>query len=456
MIQREKKPLKDAATAAALEAGNISLRGGAALLTATSDGQTGRFTFGDDAITFKKAGDYCFTVAENEGDTEGGVIAYDTTIHTLIAHVTGEGSAESPLTWAGWTLDDGSFNGAIDFTNTYNPKPSTPVSIDVSKTLTGRDMADGEFSFELSKVSRDGKTDDASLDNMPLPQQTMVAAGAAAQGEASTISFGDGDFVFSEPGTYRYRVSEVMPPDDDATRVGTQHAGVTYDAQTFDVVIEVSGTDGQLVTDISYFKAGDSDNAVQAIAFENAYLAKPVAIAPQATKHLTGRDLASQEFSFSLVDSDGNTIGTAANSKDGTVVFPAITYTEPGEYSYVLSEDLGTEQGVTYDESKYTVSVVVKDNGKGTLEAELSYARKDDGSGVEVPQFNNTYTPPTPGFPPPSTTPPSDEPTGDNGGTPMAKTGDALGPVVAILAGIVVIAGSVVLIACRKLRSHSR
>ena len=157
-----------------------------------------------------------------------------------------------------------------------------------------------------------------------------------------------------------------------------------------------------------------------------------------------------------MVDSDGNTIGTAANSKDGTVVFPAITYTEPGEYSYVLSEDLGTEQGVTYDESKYTVSVVVKDNGKGTLEAELSYAREDDGSGVEVPQFNNTYTPPTPGFPPPSTTPPSDEPTGDNGGTPMAKTGDALGPVVAILAGIVVIAGSVVFIVFRKLRSHSR
>ena len=447
---------KDAATAAALEAGDISLRGGADSLTATSDGQTGRFTFGDDAITFKEAGDYCFTVAENEGDTEGGVIAYDTTIHTLIAHVTGEGSAESPLTWAGWTLDDGSYDGAIDFTNTYNPKPSTPVSIDVSKTLTGRDMTDGEFSFELSKVSRDGKTDDASLDSMPLPQQTTVVAGAAAQGETSTISFGDENFVFSEPGTYRYRVSEVMPPDDDATRAGTQHAGVTYDAQTFDVVIEVSDTDGQLVTDISYFKAGDSDNAVQAIAFENAYQAKPIALAPQATKHLTGRDLASQEFSFSLVDSDGNTIGTAANSKDGTVVFPAITYTEPGEYSYVLSEDLGTEQGVTYDESKYTVSVVVKDNGKGTLEAELSYAREDDGSGVEVPQFNNTYTPPTPGFPPPSTTPPSDEPTGDNGGTPMAKTGDALGPVVAILAGIVVIAGSVVFIACRKLRSHSR
>ena len=103
----------------------------------------------------------------------------------------------------------------------------------------------------------------------------------------------------------------------------------------------------------------------------------------------TSRTLSDGEFSFTLTDvATGEVVKTAANAADGTVSFPAITFTEPGTYKYTLSEVKGDAPGMTYDGDQYNVTALVEDNGNGTLGVEWSI----EGVEPSVPVvFENTY-----------------------------------------------------------------
>ena len=252
------------------------------------------------------------------------------------------------------------------------PGPSEPGAPGVDKSLSGRDMLPGEFSFVISA--------DESYGSAVTPSSITGTNDASGN-----VSFGDG-FTFRDEGDYHFTISEVLPADDDPETEGVQHNGVTYDGSSFSAVAHVTRVGGRL--SVSWELPGGA-------AFHNEYEPSETAqIVIGATKVLEGRDLAAGEFFFELRDEAGNVVGTATNAADGTVAFPPLEFTEAGTYTYTMTEVSGGADGVTYDGSTHTVTVTVVDNGDGTLTATVSY----DGSGA-APTFTNTYAPEEPAEP---------------------------------------------------------
>lgn len=319
----------------------------------------------------------------------------------------------------------------FSFTNTYSvtEEGSTPTdgSLALSKTLTGRDMSDGEFSFEMVGTSGNAKDMKA----------TGVNA-AAIDGEAGSVALSP--ITFKEPGIYEFQIREV------SNKLG----GVDYDTSTLAAKAEVSSDGaGNMVIDWSVFDA--SGNKVTEKTFNNTYTTKGTSVVLGGTKVLDGRALAEGEFQFKLADADGNEIQTVSNDAKGGFTFDKITYSDPGEYSYIITEvvpadtDAETEgvqsNGVTYDTTTYNVKVVVEDDLKGNLKiTQLTY--NDE---AKLPVFTNTYTAP-------AEPEQGGEGDGDGGLFGMAKTGDFTGGIMAALAAVVAAAAAGATYAIRKMR----
>ena len=253
--------------------------------------------------------------------------------------------------------DDGA---DFTFTNTYSVTPTDSVVTDQVKTvkrLTGRDLAAGEFTFEL------------------LEDGVVVASGTNDANGTVTLS----PIHYEAPGTHTYMLREACP-----NALGL-YKGVAYDGATYTVVTTVSDNgDGTLTA--THKLEGTTESA----GFTNKYHAMPTQVSIGAIKVLEGRELKKDEFSFKLAGEDVES--TVTNDADGKVNFDKFEYSEPGTYVYTISEVKGNEAGMTYDKSVYTATVNVVDDGEGNLKASVAYA-KDDKS-VEGIVFNNTYKKP--------------------------------------------------------------
>ena len=253
--------------------------------------------------------------------------------------------------------DDGA---AFTFTNTYSVTPADSVVTDQVKTvkrLTGRDLAAGEFTFELLE---DGVT---------------VASGTNDANGNVTLS----PIRYEAPGTHTYTLREACP-----NALGL-YKGVTYDGMTYTVVTTVSDNgDGTLAA--THKLEGTTESA----GFTNKYHAMPTQVSIGAIKVLEGRELKKDEFSFKLVGEDAESIVT--NDADGKISFDKFEYDEPGTYVYTISEVKGDEAGMTYDKSVFTATVNVVDDGEGNLKASVAFTKGDKS--VEGIVFNNTYKKP--------------------------------------------------------------
>ncbi len=202
-----------------------------------------------------------------------------------------------------------------------------------------------------------------------------------------------------------------------------------------------------------------------AFTFTNHYSVAPLAMSVtqqvEVEKKLAGRDLTDGEFTFELVDKDGNVVAAGTNTAAGAVALSAVEYTKPGEYAYTLREVNGgqTIDHVAYDSAAYSVVVKVVDNGKGALEATCQIGDHEGLVFANVyiePEPEPTPTPtPTPGVTPSS---PTNEQTAsstatDTGTTASsAKTGDNVAGIGAVALIVVVAAGAVALLARRRQR----
>lgn len=276
------------------------------------------------------------------------------------------------------------------FTNTYSvePEESSPTGeggITITKNLAGRNLNEGEFTFEL--VDQSGAT---------------VATGTnEANGNVEL-----GTVKFTEPGRFTYTIREAKG----------SLGGVGYDAAEYKATAEVKDNgDGTLAVTWSFdTAAGDPASAIE---FNNTYTATPTSVLLGGTKVLDGRALAEGEFTFVLNDADGNELQAVTNNAQGGFCFDQITYDAAGTYEYTISEVKGDAEGVTYDDATIAVKVVVTDNGKGALEVtELTY----DGK-TELPVFTNTYVKPV-------------EPPKDDSG--LMQTGDSTSTFVGVIAGL--------------------
>ena len=255
---------------------------------------------------------------------------------------------------------DGGDGADFTFTNTYSVAPTDSSVTDQVKTvkrLTGRDLAAGEFTFDLLE---DGVT---------------VASGTNDASGNVTLS----PIHYEAPGTHTYTLREACP-----NALGL-YKGVTYDGATYTVVTTVSDNgDGTLTA--THKLEGTTESA----GFTNKYHAMPTQVSIGAIKVLEGRELKKDEFSFKLVGEDIES--TVTNDADGKINFDKFEYDEPGTYVYTISEVKGDEASMTYDKSVFTATVNVVDDGEGSLKANVTFTKGDKS--VEGIVFNNMYKKP--------------------------------------------------------------
>ena len=296
----------------------------------------------------------------------------------------------------------------LTFTNVYKPAP-TPSrvtdQVSVSKVLTGRSMVAGEFCFEMLE---DGK---------------VVATGTNAADGTVALS----PITYDVPGTHSYEIREV--------NAGKTIDGVRYSGTTYHVNTTVSDTgDGALAVKHELVEEGPAT-------FTNAYETTPADVTITAHKELLGAALTDGQFAFQLTGMGSDL--RATNDAQGNVAFPHLLLTEPGTYTYELRELNDGQEGVTYDERVYVVTVTVTDDGLGHLSAEVSMDAADGALA-----FTNTYTPPvTPEEPPapklPTKPDPAPAPKPARPSRPLPKAGDVTSDAIVVtLVAVALLAGT--------------
>ena len=297
---------------------------------------------------------HTFTYTVTESGSASGVTNDVNATRKVSYTVTDDGAGHLSVVRNG---DDGA---AFTFTNTYSVTPTDSSVTDQVKTvkrLTGRDLAAGEFTFDL------------------LEDGTVVANGTNDANGTVTLS----PIRYEAPGTHTYTLREACP-----NALGL-YKGVTYDGTTYTVVTTVSDNgDGTLTA--THKLEGTTESA----GFTNKYHAMPTQVSIGAIKVLEGRELKKDEFSFKLVGEDIES--TVTNDADGKINFDKFEYSEPGTYVYTISEVKGDEAGMTYDKSVFTATVNVVDDGEGNLKANVAFTKGDKS--VEGIVFNNTYKKP--------------------------------------------------------------
>lgn len=353
------------------------------LMSAVATNANKNFEFGN--ITFTKPGTYHFTIKEKAG-TLGGV-TYDThtTGVTVIvadtdsdADGTKEGKLVATVTYnntAATTEADRILTDKAAFTNVYAASASAPINISGTKTLTGRDMRDGEFFLNIEAQLIAGSTTEYAPMGDSRPGNGAPAAQSGVESAAITLL---NNISYTKVGSYVYLIKEHIPADNQ--KIG----GITYDVNTVyrvTVVVTDNG-EGRLIATPSVAKSVDkgvtwNDVTVNDIKFYNSYSVNQVTYEPvHLWKQFEGKDLEGGDFTFKMEsvkdDVNGMILPTqteVTNQTTGEIIFGNITFTKPGQYQVKVTEVVPTNKnaGITYSENELVVEFDVTDNGYGEL-----------------------------------------------------------------------------------------
>ena len=312
---------------------------------------------GADDAAMKGPRSKTFTYTVTEAGAVQGVKNDQNSSQTFTVTVTDDGSGN--LT----AVADPATGFKFSFTNTYSTTPATGSVTDnftITKKLDGRALAAEEFEFAL--YAADG---------------SKVAS--AKNGANGNVEFPA--MTFNTPGSYEYTLKEVA-----ATNVDN---GITYDTSSYKVVAGVvDNGKGALEVTWAVFDGIEDVSSNTPIVFTNTYETTATSATFGAAKLLDGADLAKDQFTFELINKDGKVIATAKNDADGNIQFPSVELKYEGTYKFSVAEKNDGQEGVTYDDTVYGIDVVVTDDGKGHLVAEVKY------EGDTAPVFKNTYTKP--------------------------------------------------------------
>ena len=320
-------------------------------------------TYSFDPISFTEAGTYTYKVTEVKGDDPE--VLYDDTeyeITVTVEYKDGELSAEA-------AVDPEADVSKLDFENIIIEPAELTFS--GTKTLTGTRTQPkaNEFIFRLEETTE----------------------GAEKPYTALALNAADGTYAFdpvsfTKAGTYTYEVTEVEGADPD----------VTYDDKKYEITVTVAEAGGVLTPTVSVSPAAE----ITALNFENSIDEDdsceegPAAeVLITGTKSLTGRQMMENEFVFVLTEiSAGGYTDKALNDGTGAFAFHPVRYTEPGTYSYRVTESAGYDPDVTYDNTVYEVTVTV-DVTAGGLAATVRYFR--EGVEVDAIEFENEIAGPS-------------------------------------------------------------
>ena len=284
----------------------------------------GNITFAP--ISYEKAGTYTYTITETKGELPG--ITYDETpVNVTVVVTDNSGTLETTVTYD---------NEDSQFENQYTPTPGE-ANITATKVLTGRELADGEFEFVLTETT----------EGVEKPHTETV------KNVGGNITFKP--ISYEKEGTYTYTITETKG----------ELPGVTYDETPVNVTVVVTDKEGKLEAAVRYEKE-DSQ-------FENSYKPADGALVLEVSKVLTGREIKDGEFSFELINAEGQVIHTVSN-KAGKVIFPAITLSKTGEFTYTIKEVQGSDSTVKYDDSTISATFQVSDQEGKLIASEVVYS----------------------------------------------------------------------------------
>ncbi|MCY7094232.1 Cna B-type domain-containing protein, partial [Streptococcus oralis] len=281
----------------------------------------------------------------------------------------------------------------LTVTNTYSTSP-TKADIEVKKELTGgrpTPLQNEEFEFILK--DKNG-------------QEVQRAKNDAA----GRVVFKD--IPFDKAGEYEFTVVEV--------NAGQTINGVTYDGRKVPVTVHVvDDGKGQLVASVMYYpitavalpvadfsSSAPGANLVPPLAgavtratdigiqtFTNTYKPANAKVPVSATKSFINKNtdkpiqLQGGEFEFALFEKNGTApIQTTTNDAAGSIKFEDLEFNKAATYHYTIVEKNAgtTDKGITYSNKTIEVTIKVVDNGKGALEATVTYDNNDS-------TFENTY-----------------------------------------------------------------
>lgn len=313
----------------------------------------------------------------------------------------------------------------LEFTNNYSANRVTLEAkngLSAKKVLEGRDWADGD-SFTAQLTADDGVP-------MPGGAKSKVATVELTNDQPATF----GDITYTKPGTYTYTIKEVIP-GSDAGADGISYSAAVYTAT---VVVEDNHAGALAVASVKVVQECDDAGADtktgvagKVATFTNHYDTHEAKITIHAQKILTDNagsfPLSQNAFSFTLegvggyadvnavfspntVDAsvtapmpegaEDNTV-TVGNNADGTVAWPAISYTAKADagraYVYKFAENLGSITGMTYDGSVYYALVRNAKKGAGIQTSIEYYKVAEDGLVKQLdkdatPSFTNKYS----------------------------------------------------------------
>ena len=248
------------------------------------------------------------------------------------------------------------------FINTYGTKAAS-VALGGEKTLQGYPDNAKKPTFRF--VLKD-------------KEKTIGTATTEGQG-----NFTFDTLTFEKEGTYEYTVSE---------QAGTAD-GITYDQTVYTVTVTVTDDKaGQLTAKAAVKDQNGKEADTDELNFINKYKAAPVEATLTARKTLNGAVPADKAFTFTLTDATDEehlkTLQTAANDGKGIVTFKTLTYNQPGEYHYQITENTAAVGSVVTDQHVWNAQVSVTDDGTGKLKAEVIYGKDRK----EAPEFKNTLT----------------------------------------------------------------
>ena len=394
-----------------------------------TNGANGDIVFG--GITYTTPGEYHYTVAEIY-TAKAGYTYDDSTINvTVTVKDHGDGTMTAETTYGKQT----------SFNNSYSASGS--IQLSASKSLSGATIAADQFSFKLK--DKDGKvlqtktndasgavtfdaikysvedlktsaTNEATRVNVAAtvggseakPVSVQLYANGVASGEAikdvttDTYDFGEQAKSDAAGKAITYTVSvdgaepiETTTTDVDAgsktsyvnertftytiSEVNDNQSGYTYDDKVVTVTVTVKNDGkGNLTATASYDKSAE---------FSNSYHASgSTGEGDLGGKKVSNGTVADGQFSFELIDEQGNVLQTVKNAADGSFSFEPLSYdeTQVGTHTYSIVEVNDGQVGYTYDTHVATATVNVTDNGDGTLAVTTSY-------GETSREFNNPY-----------------------------------------------------------------
>lgn len=365
-------------------AGGVSAQGAAFDAGAKMETEvTGAAEKAFDKLTFLKAGTYTFTLSESDGKEPG--YDYDKETWTLTVTVKdNQGRLYVDNSATAYTRQTETNRDMAVFTNTYSVAEAV-YAPKVKKTVTGDAPQTREFLFTLEA----SETYAEDVVKMPESKQLYVAAGTSG-------TFGG--ITFYEPGEYTFLLRES----------DTHLAGYDYDARTWTLTVNVKDTGGKLEVYPSYVQEKTGTASDTEAEFTNDYNPQETKVSPRILKRLKGDDIPEDQqkkFTFTLTALKDNPKGASLAAGDsveesrtgaGEVLFDDITFTETGEYHFLIEEEKGNEAGYIYDTSRWTLTVVVTEFD-GKLAASVTYSKSDDENSAqtitdkEKATFTNTY-----------------------------------------------------------------